>query len=929
MNATNQLWQGPVGFSLPNSHIDKELKDIDASMGQYQRNVGNYGEAFAQLGGLDIASLATVPGAIVAVGTAAIEATQYVLELTREFTKLRGEVQTLTNATGDELDSFTARVASIAETFGQGNDEILNAANSVSKQLGISFDEAFTRIEEGFIAGSDQTGQFLDSLREYPAFFKEAGLDADAFFNIINQQATEGIFNDKGVDVVKEVTLRLRELPKATEEALTAIGLQSTEIRTQIEQEGIGAAIATVSKRIGELEADSPEVGQALADIFGSPGEDVGVEFVTSLQNINEETGTLIDLSNEYQVQQQRALEVNREFAEVQNEVARELGGAGAEFDNLGTIIETKALKFLLFFIDQIKLLGSIFGPLVDAFVPLLKSLGLFNEEAGTAENIARLLAKGFEIVTTPVKLAVEVIAKFVQGLTDAVDSGRRFLEWVGIVSPQTEKLDGNIKGMAGSMGRFGGSVKRVTKDQADQNKETDKTINKFKSLKKSTDAAAVAADKFAKGSIGALKKEISDLKKELEGAAPSDAQGVLEKLVDAEAALKKVEDFRTELRNKLTSARRDFAPLENLLNADQLVEEGLGDQVRDIGVKQGEAYADGFEETSSKIEERNKARADKLLEDQRALAEGIRDIQGELFQGIGDVLSNVGEASQIKADNEIKGLEERYGREIELAEGNTARQEQLREELATATLRVETKEFEDQKKFRRAAALTAAAEGVINIISAPSTIPDPFGAIYKGVRLAFLTATTSQQIANINAQTIGEKGLLIQSMANGGILRGETHAGPNGGIPISANGKRAIVEHGEAFDTDEFGGVAIINKRSSAAKAPELAKVRGISFPGKRQYLSDINSYRNYGVSFAAEGAVLQPEVASVLSGRSGGTSVLSGSLTISEDSIGAIASQTAYAVRQGSEAGISAGLNQANKRAQRESRLSRRTGI
>ena len=191
------------------------------------------------------------------------------------------------------------------------------------------------------------------------------------------------------------------------------------------------------------------------------------------------------------------------------------------------------------------------------------------------------------------------------------------------------------------------------------------------------------------------------------------------------------------------------------------------------------------------------------------------------------------------------------------------------------------------------------------------------------------LTPEQTQQIANINAQTVGERGLLIQSMANGGILRGETHAGPNGGIPISANGKRAIVEHGEAFDTDEFGGVAIINKRSSAAKAPDLAKVRGISFPGKRQYLSDINSYRNYGVSFAAEGAVLQPEVASVLSGRSGGTSVLSGSLTISEDSIGAIASQTAYAVRQGSEAGISAGLNQANKRAQRESRLSRRTGI
>jgi len=50
--------------------LDRELKDIDASLGQFQRNVGNYGQAFqgvfTQLSGFDIAAFATIPGAAAA-----------------------------------------------------------------------------------------------------------------------------------------------------------------------------------------------------------------------------------------------------------------------------------------------------------------------------------------------------------------------------------------------------------------------------------------------------------------------------------------------------------------------------------------------------------------------------------------------------------------------------------------------------------------------------------------------------------------------------------------------------------------------------------------------------------------------------------------------------------------------------------------------
>jgi hypothetical protein len=44
--------------------------------------------------------------------------------------------------------------------------------------------------------------------------------------------------------------------------------------------------------------------------------------------------------------------------------------------------------------------------------------------------------------------------------------------------------------------------------------------------------------------------------------------------------------------------------------------------------------------------------------------------------------------------------------------------------------------------------------QGVVNILSAPSTIPQPFDAIYKGVQIAALTAATAANIAKISSQS-------------------------------------------------------------------------------------------------------------------------------------------------------------------------------
>jgi len=38
--------------------------------------------------------------------------------------------------------------------------------------------------KDGFIAGADANGEFLENLKEYPAYFKEAGISASQFIAI-------------------------------------------------------------------------------------------------------------------------------------------------------------------------------------------------------------------------------------------------------------------------------------------------------------------------------------------------------------------------------------------------------------------------------------------------------------------------------------------------------------------------------------------------------------------------------------------------------------------------------------------------------------------------------------------------------------------------------------------------------------------------
>jgi len=74
-------------------------------------------------------------------------------------------------------------------------------------------------------------------------------------------------------------------------------------------------------------------------------------------------------------------------------------------------------------------------------------------------------------------------------------------------------------------------------------------------------------------------------------------------------------------------------------------------------------------------------------------------------------------------------------------------------EKGSAAELIAAKKDFEVRKKLSIAGAVVSGIEGIVNVLTAKSTIPQPFDDIYRGIKVGLLVATTAANIAKISAQ--------------------------------------------------------------------------------------------------------------------------------------------------------------------------------
>lgn len=311
-----------------NNQFASSLLDLatDATPGKFFDELGMRAKAF----GKTLIGLMANPAFLVIAGIAGVGAAfkfwyDYNVGL-QEATRL---TQQFTGKSGDDLKAYRNELQAVADVFDQDFRETLESTNALAKQFGISYDEALKLIRDGFVAGGQSNKEYLETIKEYPAFFKEAGLSASQFVAIASQAGKQGIYSDKAVDTIKEGNIRIREMTKATAEALQGIGLNYKTLQEQLQSGAITTfdVMQMVSQKLNELPENSAAVGTAIADIFGGAGEDAGLQYLKTLKDIDTNLDTVKANAGELGALQEKQLESQAELTNVVSGLFDQTGG--------------------------------------------------------------------------------------------------------------------------------------------------------------------------------------------------------------------------------------------------------------------------------------------------------------------------------------------------------------------------------------------------------------------------------------------------------------------------------------------------------------------------------------------------------------------------------------------------------------------------
>ena len=762
--------------------LDKKLKGIDANVGQFQRNVGGYSQALGQffpklggtvgqvsglIGGLSqgITGLSATTGAfnksLGAIGIALTvfsgisEIFQSINASVAETKELSNQVGAFTGATGNVLSDFVSKSKAISTTYKKDVNEITVAANSASKALGISFSEALDAVEIGFRKGADSNGEFLDNLREYPTQFAAAGLSIKDYLAVAISAANQGIYSDKGLDVVKEFGLRIREQTKTSKDALVgAFGEEFTgELFENLNNGSIttAEALARVSGKMGDTSVAGNKLQTVISDVFGAAGEDAGLAYILSLEKILKNTDEVTKSTNKYQTQQEILFQTNLELEQSQSELNESFTKFGGEF----TIISSKAKIFF----------NNILGGLIDLaneFPATLKAMGAGLTTFFTTGSISQALKVNRDVfrsekqkIDKEDKLAIEKAEK----------------ERIAIEKQNAEEQKKRLKA---------------------QNKELSTTANQ---------GGRDAAKEYAEGSIAALENERGKLQSAFSNAVVG--SGTQKELaVKLNAINNQIKDAVEQQNQILADATRGNL-LQNLQKAEQLatlpltIEPLKSINAVEIAKKEGEDLkkvfgnviknADEFrkeeaEKNETFYEERQK-KIEKYLQGASMLTDLFSTIQKARFQKDTDLLN---EEIQ-KTEENISTLEAK----AEKASGS--KKKRLLKEIETekAILEAKNKQAEElqlkaAKAEKKIAIVQSIIQGALAVTRALNSFPFPPlstpQAITAGIFAAAQTAT-----------------IIAQPLAEGGVVTGQ-RINQKQNIPTRSNGDNvlAYVKRGE-----------------------------------------------------------------------------------------------------------------------------------
>lgn len=669
--------------------------------------------------------------------------------------------QQFTGKSGDDLKAYRNQVQAVADTFNVDFKETLMASNSVAQQFGISANEALKVIQDGFVAGANANGEFLDTLKEYPAYLKEAGLSADEFVAIVTQTNKQGIFSDKGIDAIKEANLRLREMTNATADALDGIGISSAQVQVDL-QSGAKTTFEVmqdVSEKLNELPESSQAVGTAIADIFGGPGEDAGLQYLktlkdisTNLDEVKDKAGRLGELQ-EQQLQSQLDLE---------NALSALFDATGGSFEEMTTSLKVFVNNALT------ALIKGIIG-VVNYFVDL------YNESYAF-----RVLWNG--IVAT-FKSGIDFIGNLFNYLMDVVKAA-------GTILKGTFTLDWDE--VKQGFVDFGNSLPNLIKAQV---KDMGKNYEEgFENIRKKVKPIEIPVVTTSGGDVKDVTKTVNfaPVQKAIEEEEKKSKKKQKEKrkrlAEDYALELSDLDQYHEEKKESIEDYVKE---LSMLYNAEQTVLDGIKDMNKK---KNDDTPKDIYDLLGLKLDDKGKEAISTSLQYAMDAIQSLVDARAAAADAAVESANKEVEAAQNKLDAELEARRQGYANNVQMAQ----------KELDMAK-RNQEKALKEQEKAQKAQLALQAVMQATNLVSATALILSQFGMPWAIPMIATMWAAFAA--AQIKARQVTKQ----EQYGDGTVelLEGGSHQSGNDiDLGTKPDGTRRRAEGGEFF--------AVINKRSS-----------------------------------------------------------------------------------------------------------------
>ena len=609
-----------------------------------------------------------------------------------------------TGLTGDAMRSVRDNVQAVSDTFGKSFNETLKTANAMSKNLGVSVNEATDIIAKGLAAGGMNSEQYLSNLQRFAPTFQKMGMTAEQAAVAMSQIDKAGVNSQRALMAMSRASLQLRTMSDGTAKSLNAIGIDAQQMSQDVQSgaRSVQDAMAEVARKLQETGSNSKEAAAVMKELFGARGESaIGDGFLTFLAESNKGMEELLGKQDSLQRLKLKEVEVNKELNDVLASLF-DMTGGGFESITLKCKIWIKeglvsAIKWVVdlinYFIDWYNeslvlraavngfimawkngyaTLKVIFNVVIDAIKALgrnLKALGDIVEGVFTLspEKVSKgfgQLMENFKVTWKEVANDAKSFGKEVaDNFTDALDKTMRpklvaRLDYNAVGNADIgDGGTGRVTGGAGSGTGGGGSDKKA--------KELDKTAKEELKIVEQLEEAKVKAMEDGIEKTLALirlqyKKEIDAIKGNSEAAQKLrllKAKELAVKLAQAQAAYD-TQRADIDLKNRLATVK-EGSEEEYTLKLNQLE-------------KQREA----------EIAEAKKTGADVALINAKYRKQE-EDLLEEHIQKQMEILNKKSANAQLRADADyeakVEQLEKEYSAEIRNAKHTGKTVEQIK----------------------------------------------------------------------------------------------------------------------------------------------------------------------------------------------------------------------------------------------------------